>query len=122
VDWQGRTHFFNVAAKAMRQILTDQARRRKAAKRGGHWDRVTLGQVGEGSSRVDIDLIALDSALTELAELDERRARIVELRFLAGLSVEETANLLNVSPRTVKLGWRAARAWLRQKLGEQDPP
>ena len=116
----GRTHFLNVAAMAMRQILADHARRRRAAKRGGGWGRITLDRAEAGSWRSQIDVLALDEALTELARLDERQARIVELRFLAGLTVEEAATVLGVSTRTVELDWRQARAWLRKQLSGGD--
>ena len=118
----GRTHFFNLAAQAMRQILADHARRRGAAKRGGEWQRVSLGHVLYGSSRNDVDVVSLTDALSELATLDSRQARIVELRFLAGMTIEETATTLGVSPRTVELDWRMARAWLRRQLSERDAP
>lgn len=117
VDKLGRVHFCNLAALAMRQILADHARRRRATKRGGAWQRISLGHVNVGASRVDIDVIALDDALTRLTQLDQRQGRIIELRFLAGLSVAETAAVLGVSVRTVQLDWRMARAWLRRQLG-----
>jgi len=117
-EWQSRKHFFDVAAMAMRQLLADHARRRGAAKRGGDLAKVTLGDPEAGSSMGNIDLVALDDALTKLSELDERQGRIVELRFLAGLSVAETAEVLAVSQRTVKLDWQMAKAWLRQELDE----
>ena len=117
---EGHTHFFNVAALAMRQILMDHARRRRAAKRGGQWRRVALGKIDVGTSPRDLDLVALDDALTSLALVDERQCRVVELRFLGGLSVEETASVLEVSSRTVELDWRMARAWLRQRLTEKE--
>ena len=116
--WNSRKHFFDVAAMAMRQLLTDYARRHKTAKRGGDLARVTLGDVAGGSSLVDLDLAALDDALTKLKELDERQCRIVELRFLAGLTVDETAEVLNISTRTVKLDWHMAKSWLRQQLDD----
>jgi RNA polymerase sigma factor (TIGR02999 family) len=115
-----RTHFLNLAAQVMRQILTDHARRRRAAKRGGEWQRVSFGQVAYASSTRDIDLVDLDDALAALTEIDERQARIVEMRFLAGMTIDETAAALGVSPRTVQLDWRMARAWLRQRLGDGD--
>ncbi len=118
--WSSRKHFFDVAAMAMRQLLTDYARRHNAAKRGGDWARVTLGDVAGGSSLVDLDLFALDQALTKLKTLDERQSRIVELRFLAGLTVEETADVLDISPRTVKLDWHMAKSWLRQQLSDEE--
>lgn len=118
--WNDRKHFFNVAAMAMRQLLFDHARRHGAAKRGGHARRITLDQALTPLSTNELNLEALDAALTKLARLDERQARIVELRFLAGLSVEEVAELLGVSPRTVKLDWYMARAWLKQELSGEE--
>jgi RNA polymerase sigma factor (TIGR02999 family) len=113
--WQDRAHFFAVAATAMRQILTDHARRRQAAKRGGAEQvRVTLSGVAAGDS--PIDLIALNDILTKLAALDERQARIVELRFFGGLTEEEVASALGVSLRTVQKDWRSAKAWLLTEL------
>ncbi len=117
-----RTHFFNVAALAMRQVITDHARKRRSAKRGGEWSRVDLGTIRAGSSVIDVDVLALDDALIRLAELNERQSRIVEMRFLGGLTVKETAKVLGVSSRTVELDWRMARAWLRQYLGTEDSP
>ncbi|MGD8329210.1 MAG: sigma-70 family RNA polymerase sigma factor [Acidobacteriota bacterium] len=113
----GRTHFLNLAAQAMRQILTDHARRRRAARRGGEWQRVSLGHVEYESSTREVDVVDLDDALSALGEIDERQARVVEMRFLAGMTIEETAEALGVSPRTVQLDWRMARAWLRRRLG-----
>ncbi len=113
-----REHFFAIAARAMRQILTDHARRAHADKRGGDLQRVTLdGQVAldEATPRA-IDLLELDAVLTRLAEASERQARIVELRFFAGLSVPEVALALDCSARTVEREWRFARAWLRRAL------
>ncbi len=118
--WQDRRHFFNVAAMAMRQLLTDHARRKKSIKRGGELGKVTLDEAVAPLTDCDIDLVALDDVLTRLAKLDERQARIVELRFLAGLTVEETAAVLEISPRTVKLDWQMARAWLRRELSRED--
>ncbi|MFI4897105.1 MAG: sigma-70 family RNA polymerase sigma factor [Phycisphaerales bacterium JB059] len=112
-----RTHFFAVAAKAMRQILIDHARRKGAAKRGGgEWDRVTLAGVS-GEER-EIDLVELDEALTELAALDERQSRIVELRFFGGLSIAQTAEVTEISTATIEREWRAARAWLAGRISE----
>jgi RNA polymerase sigma factor (TIGR02999 family) len=114
--WQNRSHFFGIAAQAMRRILVDHARAHDAAKRGAGVERVTLDEhalLGESSS---VDLIALDEALTRLATLDPRQARIVELRFFAGLEVDETARVLDVSPATVKRDWAMARAWLHREL------
>ncbi len=114
--WEGRRHFFAVAAKAMRQILINHAEKQRAAKRGGDWQRVTLAAVDTPGGARDIDLLALDEALTALERLDERQCRIVELRYFAGLTVEETAEVLEVSPRTVQLDWRMARVWLQDRL------
>jgi RNA polymerase sigma factor (TIGR02999 family) len=117
-QWSSRKHFFDVAAMAMRQLLVDHARRRCAEKRGGKLERVTLDDSGAAAdSTMPIDIVSLDAALTRLASLDARQARIVELRFLAGLSVEDAAGVLGVSARTVKLDWQMARAWLRRELG-----
>jgi RNA polymerase sigma-70 factor (ECF subfamily) len=119
-DWDGRRHFLCVAAKAMRQILADRSRELQAKKRGGAWRRVTLDEAipgaAEGSATRSIDLIELDTALTELAEADERSASIVEMRFLAGMTVKEVAASLDLSETTVKEDWRAARAWLQRRL------
>ena len=114
--YKDRGHFFAVAAKAMRQILTDHARRNKAAKRGGDWQRVTLDAAVSPMDALEIDVLALDEALTKLGELDQRQSKIVELRFFAGLTVDETAQIIEVSPRTVELDWRLARAWLKREL------
>jgi RNA polymerase sigma factor (TIGR02999 family) len=117
-DWRNRSHFFAVAAMAMRQILIQHARKRGALKRGSDWGRITLSQAALVEDRKTVDLLDLDAALTELQQLHERQARVVELRFFGELSVDETAMVLGVSPRTVKLDWRMARAWLRSKLTE----
>jgi len=118
VDWQHRAHFFAVSAQIMRRILLDRARRRVAAKRGGAAPRLNLDEVpdlGAGRAR---ELIALDDALNALAKVDPRKARVIELRFFAGLSVEETAEVLKVSADTVLRDWRLARAWLLAELGD----
>ena len=111
-----RTHFFALAARVMRQVLIDHARRRAATKRGGAWGRVTLAHAAHAQAGVDVDVIALHEALEKLEGLSPRQCRVVELRFLAGLTVDETAEALGISPRTVKLDWRMARAWLRGEL------
>ena len=132
-NWASKRHFFDVAAMAMRQLLTDRARRVAAEKRGGGIEKVTLSEdaaanlaanarnpagAGMGSpANLAVDIVALDEALAKLSQLDSRQARIVELRFLAGLSVEETAEVLEISPRTVKLDWQMARSFLRRELG-----
>lgn len=115
-NWKGRAHFFAVAAQAIRRILIDHARKHGAAKRGaGH--RVTLSVVEDVPKTAEVDLVALDDALNLLAAQSERQARVVELRFFGGLSVEQVAQILEVSPGTVKGDWRFARAWLVQRLG-----
>jgi RNA polymerase sigma factor (TIGR02999 family) len=114
--WKDRTHFLAVAATAMRQILVDHARGRVAARRGGGRQRITLDEAVLPSTDRDVDLLALDQALERLAGLDERKARVIELRFFAGLSVEETAAALGVSPITIKRDWSMARAWIEREL------
>jgi RNA polymerase sigma factor (TIGR02999 family) len=114
VQWQNRAHFFAIAAHLMRRILVDHARSRSAAKRGG--SKVTLDEVERGTAPVDVDLLALDGALEKLAALDARQSRLVELRFFAGLTVDETAAAINVAPITVKRDWALARAWLFREL------
>lgn len=119
IAFNDRQHFFRVAAQAMRQLLTDHARAARAQRRGGQRERVFLDSgVAAATEGADIDLVALDDVLTQLTALDERQGRIVELRFLAGLSVEETAQTLGVSARTVELDSRLARAWLRRALAD----
>jgi RNA polymerase sigma-70 factor (ECF subfamily) len=120
VDYKGRTHFLAAAATAMRSVLVDHVRARGAAKRGGGWCRITLDEVAAFQPQSEVDLSALDKALARLAQLKERAAKIVELRFFGGMSVEEVANHLGVSARTVKGDWRTARAWLRTELAEAD--
>jgi RNA polymerase sigma factor (TIGR02999 family) len=116
VEWQHRAHFFAVSAQIMRHILLDRARRRVAAKRGGSGERISLDEVPElGGSRAK-ELIALDDALNTLAGMDERKARVVELRFFGGLSVEETATVLAISQETVMRDWKFARSWLQAEL------
>jgi RNA polymerase sigma factor (TIGR02999 family) len=117
--WNSKTHFQAVAARAMRQILVDHARHRSAQKRGGDWQRITMSG-GILSDQNDLDFEALDEALELLAEKDQRKSRVVELRFFGGLTCLEIANELDVSPKTVESDWYFARAWLRKKLGE-DP-
>lgn len=120
--WQNRTHFLAIAAIAMRRLLVERARARDAAKRGGSRVRVTLAEpllVAPAADAARIDPVALDRALTKLAELDPQHARIVELRFFGGLTVAETAEALGVSPATVKRGWMVAKAWLRRELEKQ---
>jgi RNA polymerase sigma factor (TIGR02999 family) len=116
VQWQNRAHFFAVAAQCMRRILVDSARARQALKRGGDQARVELDPELTIAAAPNIDLVALDEALSALAAIDERRSRVVELRFFGGLSVEETAGVLDVSPETVMRDWKVARAWLFKQL------
>lgn len=120
VDWQDRAHFFACSAQIMRRILLDAARKRVAAKRGGVAPRVNLDEIPDVSSRRAKEMIALDDALNVLADVQPRKARIVELRFFAGLSVEETAAVLKVSPDTVMRDWRLARLWLRDELAAKS--
>jgi len=118
--WKDRKHFFTLASKVMRQVLADYARGHLAEKRGRDWRRITLDQVDTPVATSSIDLVTLDEALARLTTLNERHAQIVELRFLAGLSIDEVAEVLDVSRRTVQLDWRAARAWLRRELDDHD--
>jgi RNA polymerase sigma factor (TIGR02999 family) len=110
-----RHHFFALAAQAMRHVLVDHARRRRANKRGGHAVRVTLSAVG-GAESIDIDVLALDDSLTALAAIDERAARVVELRFFCGYTDKEVAEALGLGVATVRRDWEFARAWLRKRL------
>jgi len=123
VRWQDRTHFFAVAAMCMRRILINHARDRNRLKRGGGMRRVALTELTAPGNLSDQALLTLDEALKRLAELDERKARVVEFRYFAGLSVEQTAELLGASPATVKRDWEFARAWLLRELttGEDTP-
>jgi RNA polymerase sigma-70 factor (ECF subfamily) len=116
VEWQHRAHFFAVAARIMRRILLDAARKRVTAKRGGDSPHVNLDEVPNPSSERGRELIALDDALNRLAQIDSRKAQVIELRFFGGLSVEETAAVLKVSKDTVMRDWRLARAWLLSEL------
>ena len=123
-DWQGKTHFFAVGAHVMRRLLVDHARERGAQKRGGGWQAVTLAGVGgeiafEALGREQ--LLDLNAALERLAELDEREARVVTLRFFGGLTVEQVAEAVGVSKRTVENDWRHAQAWLRNELSRRGP-
>ncbi len=121
MDWESRAHFFAVAARAMRRVLISYARQRNAEKRGGGAIRVTLvthlGPLTEGQ---EDELVALDEGLQRLEQINPRHARIVECRFFAGLTIEETAECLGVSPITVTRDWRMARAWLRHELSSSD--
>jgi RNA polymerase sigma-70 factor, ECF subfamily len=119
VDWQNRSHFFAICARQMRRILTDEARLRQTEKRGGGAPVVSLDEAPEVASSAHADVLAIDDALKALAVVDERKSKVVELRFFGGLSVEEAAEVLNVSPDTVARDWRLAKAWLlREMSGE----
>ena len=117
--WQNRAHFFGIAAQLIRRILVDYARSRYAEKRGSSAPKLSLEEITESPPVRDLDLIALDDALEDLAKIDARQSRVVELRFFAGLSVEETAEILQLSPATVKREWTAAKAWLFRQLRKQ---
>jgi RNA polymerase sigma factor (TIGR02999 family) len=122
-DWENRRHFLCVAAKAMRQILSDHAAKRRAKKRGGAWQRVTLDGAlvaDPASSAPVVDLVALDGALSELAAADPRGAKVVELRFFTGMTIEEVAEAIEASVSTVKEDWRTARSWLRWRLAAAE--
>jgi RNA polymerase sigma factor (TIGR02999 family) len=116
VRWQNRGHFFAIAAQLMRRILVDHARIRRAAKRGGSASPVSLDDALVISNERSAEVVALDEALTALATVDERKSQIVELRFFGGLSIEETAEVLAVSPGTVMRDWTLAKAWLRREM------
>ena len=117
LDWQGRSHFRRIAAKAMRQILVNYARDRAAAKRGGGWQRVTVSDVPAGDADRYLDVLALDHALEKLADRSARMAEVVELRVFAGMTAQEAAHALGVSKRTVDNDLRLARLWLTDELG-----
>jgi RNA polymerase sigma factor (TIGR02999 family) len=116
VRWDDRVHFFAVAAQLMRRILVDHARRKGAGKRGGGRVTMTLNEELAQAKQRDLDVAALDDALNELSRMNPTHSRIVELRFFAGLSIEETAQALGISPATVKRDWAVARAWLYREL------
>lgn len=116
VTWQDRRHFYGIAAQCMRRVLVDYARQRHAEKRGGDKTFVSLDDSVHSVAERGVDLIALEDALTSLAKLDERQAQVVELRFFGGLSIHETAKVLDVSTATVKRDWESARVWLTRQL------
>lgn len=122
VHWQNRAHFFGVAAQMIRRILVDYARNRHAEKRGGHAFKLSLDDAIELPKQRDLDLVALDDALESLTKVDPQQGRIVELRFFAGLSIEETAEALRISPATVKRDWVVAKAWLYREMGGRVEP
>jgi RNA polymerase sigma factor (TIGR02999 family) len=114
--WESRAHFFGLASRLMRQVLVDHARRKRSHKRGGAAARVTLDEALVACANPSPDLVTLDQALRALAALDERKGKVVELRFFGGLDVAETAQVLHVSPQTVKRDWRLAKVWLYREL------
>jgi RNA polymerase sigma factor (TIGR02999 family) len=116
-EWRDRHHFFGIASRMMRRVLTDYARRRSRAKRGGNWVRVTMDAAVTGAEPLSFAVGALDDALKELSALDDRKSRIVELRFFGGLTIDETAVFLSCSPATVRRDWTVTKAWLIERLG-----
>jgi RNA polymerase sigma factor (TIGR02999 family) len=122
VQWENRAHFFAISARLLRQILVDFARKRSYQKRGAGIKHISLEATLLVGEQPDEDLAALDEALEKLAEIDVRKSRVVELRFFGGLSVEEAAEVLEVSVETVKRDWRFARSWLKRQLSEGNPP
>lgn len=126
LNWKDRTHFFAISAQIMRRILVDAARARASAKRGGtartveHSTAVNLDEVADACSQRGRELIAVDDALAALEQIDTRKCRIVELRFFGGLSVEETADVLGISPQTVMRDWKLAKAWLGRELNNKE--
>jgi RNA polymerase sigma-70 factor, ECF subfamily len=115
-NWENRSHFFAVAAQVMRHILVDHARKKKAEINGGNLQKMALDEAISFSKQTEIDLVDLDDALKDLEKLDERQSKIIELRFFAGLTIEETAHALNVSTMTVSRDWNFAKAWLYRRL------
>jgi RNA polymerase sigma factor (TIGR02999 family) len=116
ISWQNRAHFFSVAAQVMRHILVDHARAHKAEKRGGGEPEISLDAAISFFAERDVNLVALDEALNELTKLDAQQGRIVELRFFGGLTIEESAEVLKITPGTVRYDWRMAKAWLHRAL------
>ena len=121
IRWQNRAQFFGIAAQLMRRILVDHARAKHRAKRGGRDVRVTLDDAMAIAANQEIDLIALDAALDRLAQIDEQQSKVVEMRFFSGLNVEETAEVLGISPATVKRDWNVAKAWLYREMTGERP-
>lgn len=121
VQWQNRAHFFGIAAQMMRRILVDHARHQHREKRGGPAPKLSLDEaIAQAEPEADVDLLALDEALTALAEIDPRGARIIELRFFSALTIDETAEVLDISAGTVKRDWSAARAWLYREMRQPE--
>jgi RNA polymerase sigma factor (TIGR02999 family) len=119
-QWGDRAHFFGIAAHLMRQILVEYARSRNAGKRGGAAVRMAIDDVEDRSARPDLDIVALDDALNDLARIDPQQSQVVELRFFSGLSIEDTAQVLEISESTVKRDWNTARVWLFRELDQTD--
>jgi RNA polymerase sigma factor (TIGR02999 family) len=119
-EWKNRTHFYGVAARLMRQILVDHARAHGAAKRGGNSVKLALDENVSQSKSMDLDILALDEALTKLTQVSSQQCQIVELRFFSGLSIEDTSEVLGVSPATVKRNWTTARAWLFREMNQSE--
>lgn len=119
VQWQNRAQFFGMAAQMMRRILVDHARTKKRVKRGGSGIKVSLADATIPVNERDLDVVALDEALDRLAAIDEQQSRVVELRFFSGLTVEETAKVMHISPATVKRDWSMAKAWLHRELSRE---
>ncbi|MEO7724427.1 MAG: sigma-70 family RNA polymerase sigma factor [Chthoniobacterales bacterium] len=115
-SWQNRAQFFGVAACVMRRVLVDHARRHRAEKRGGTWEKLEFDDALAAGLPRSLDLVALDEALQNLAQVDPRQSQVVELRFFGGLTTEEAAEVLDVSPRTIKREWRRAKAWLHREI------
>jgi len=122
VEWKSRAHFFAIAAKMMRRILVDHARARSTSKRGAGMPRVAMDVQTVESQERSVDLMALDEALQHLAKIDPQRGRIVELKYFGGLSNEESANVLGISPATVQRQWSGAKAWLYRELSSRESP
>jgi RNA polymerase sigma factor (TIGR02999 family) len=117
VTWENRTHFFGIAARVMRRILVDHARQHRSDKRGGEFKKVPIDAANEPASKQeDLDLVALDAALTRLAEVDPELSKLVELRYFAGLTIEDAAQVMSLSLGTAKRRWTAAKAWLRREI------
>ena len=120
-EWQNRAHFYGVTARLMRQVLVDHARTHRAEKRGGDSLKLTLDEGLVGAGKRDFDILALDDALNQLALISPQQSQIVELRFFSGLSIEETSEVLAISPATVKRHWTVARAWLFREMNRSAP-
>lgn len=119
IDWKGRAHFFSIAARLMREILVDHARTRNADKRGGGATRIALDEAVSFADEREFDLVALDDALAALGKFDPQQSRIVELRFFGGLTIEETSEVIGISPATVKRDWGLAKAWLKREISNE---